>query len=224
MNNSSNSIDIKGGYQPTFSPNLHKGYREMNNQNQTADAHRSSPLTPTRVASATNPSRQNTPHYTGKNDQHYISTLCRCANPASHGDAWSRRKFLQEHKGKHVLDIHGQPITWSEAQHRVLDALGKDSATTKEQQDVMHLVFEPEHVEYVLRYHRLREAGEAGEANRMRFWVESDVIWHGRVNPHGFLIMPVESLRAAHGPGAMARFERPTISRRQLGTRWIGRR
>jgi hypothetical protein len=134
---------------------------------------------------------RNQPHCTRYNRSGSIADICRCADPASHGDAFTKRRHVEDLLGRPVLDINSQPLPWEEAQHRVLDALGKDRATVEERHAVLDQVYAPETVALIRRHDRL---SASPEGSRLQYWVESDIIWHGRVNPWGWRVVQVESI------------------------------
>jgi len=101
--------------------------------------------------------------------------------------------------------------------HRLLDAAGKDKINYQERLAVMDRVYHPEVAASVRRSARLVMSPAA---SRIQFFIESNVIWHGRVNPRGLPIRRVEDIRPEVGPGLATRYERyGTISSRPGGRR-----
>jgi hypothetical protein len=65
-----------------------------------------------------------------------ISTLCRCQNPDSHGDAFT---MLDSPRGR---DINGNPIDWQEVKKRMLDYHGKDQISHAEEVEAIPHVYD----------------------------------------------------------------------------------
>ncbi|KAH7412260.1 hypothetical protein DE146DRAFT_751389 [Phaeosphaeria sp. MPI-PUGE-AT-0046c] len=78
--------------------------------------------------------RPGEPHHFGSSSDSYSGsifvTLCRCANPISHGDAYT---MLNSPRGN---DISGRPIDWQEAKRRMLDHFGPGTQQISHQQEV----------------------------------------------------------------------------------------
>jgi hypothetical protein len=134
----------------------------------------------------TNRSRRNHPHLTDYNLTGSKGTICRCANPESHGDAFTRNCNFTK-----LRDINGRIIpTWIEARHRELDVLGKDSATLEETKAVAHRVFDYDWAEHFT--FKFRKAVASTEEEGDDWWLEDTVTWYGNVNPRGFTMIPAE--------------------------------
>jgi hypothetical protein len=74
-----------------------------------------------------------------------ISTLCRCANPNTHGDAYT---MLNSPRGR---DIHGQPIDWQEAKKRMLDHHAKNQISHAEEIAAVPFVYDAQTVQVVMQ-------------------------------------------------------------------------
>jgi len=210
MRSSRHGQDRRQSYQPTL---VHSRPDVAYNSTRIPDYSGTSTARPTTVPGSSNSTRRNQPHITEYNRTGSVRSVCRCANPRSHGDAFTRQN---PPRGR-MLDIHGQPLTWEEAMHRELDAAGKDKINSQEQLAVLDRVYHPEYAALVRRDARL---AMSPAANRLQFCLESNVIWHGRVNPRGLPIRRVEDIRPEVGPGLATRYERyGTISSRPGGRR-----
>jgi regulator of protease activity HflC (stomatin/prohibitin superfamily) len=101
--------------------------------------------------------------------------------------------------------------------HRQLDAAGKDKITTEERLAVLDHVFHPE----VTALMRRTLAGPTHrKQTELNLVIDSNAIWHGRVNPRGWAVRRVEDMRPEAGPGVATRYERyGTISIRPGGRR-----
>mgnify|MGYP003624090428 FL=1 len=131
---------------------------------------------------------RNQPHITDYEPYRYNSRVCRCACPIRHGDAWTPRSSGERYDGIARRGLRGQRLTWEDAMHRILDALGKDSAYSDEQERVWPQVFNEETVRL------LQQTNLNGDWSLQRglcrFGVDHDAIWHGRVNPKRVEILP----------------------------------
>jgi hypothetical protein len=149
----------------------------------TPDGRKTSSNPPARMYE-TNKSRRNNPHMTGYTLNGYKATLCRCANPESHGDAFTPHRSYPT-----ARDVNGRRIpTWIEAVHRILDTIGKDSATRDEELAVFHLVHGVEKADIARFKHRQVAAYVEQEGDQ--YYLEDTVTWYGNVNPKGFVIIP----------------------------------
>ncbi|KAF1976822.1 hypothetical protein BU23DRAFT_565496 [Bimuria novae-zelandiae CBS 107.79] len=117
-------------------------------------------------------------------------TICRCALPTAHGNAFTRRHHGTAYHSIPFLSPSGTPLTWEQAQHAFLDALGVDARVSpgwfNEDEELMRRVYSEETVRAVRVYRRVREGVE--RFGRIRCAVEGDVYWWGKVNPRGLLL------------------------------------
>jgi hypothetical protein len=90
--------------------------------------------------------RQTQCHFTGYTRELQDLKVCRCANPASHGDAYSYASNDQQWNGMRLLDLQGQELDRQEEMHRRLDVLGKDFATRPELHTTNSHVLHPDSV------------------------------------------------------------------------------
>ena len=149
-------------------------------------------IQPTRVAEAQQTTtRRHQPHYTGYSRDLERGFLCRCADPVSHGDAFSLSQSGEQYQGIAHRDPNGRRMSWGEEIHRILDALGKDYASLEEAHSthVSRQVYNAETVQALQQERNnarwLRESGE-----HVRTSLPHDAIWHGRVNPRRCSVLP----------------------------------
>jgi hypothetical protein len=109
------------------------------------------------------------------------STLCRCNDPDSHGDAFT---MLDSPRG---FDIHGKPIDWQEVKRRMLDYHGKDQISHAEEMAAIPHVFDAATAHEVLQHEEhLRQSVRAGYAIGVNI-DENNTNWHnddGHAKPH----------------------------------------
>jgi hypothetical protein len=162
------------------------------------------------------PHRTTQPHLTEYNRSGSIESVCRCANPTSHGDAFTRRDWIYSRHGRPTLSVTGEPLGWEESMHRLLDAAGKDKITKPERMALLHRVFDHNTAEDMLRHWRLATYAE----HRVTFELEDNVIWHGRVNPRGLAMKPAKRVGPPVGPGMATVLDRTgTIAEFGRGSR-----
>jgi hypothetical protein len=160
------------------------------------------------------------PHYTGYDRSVEIYYLCRCANPSSHGDAYSEIASSERYDGIPRLDLAGRRMTCEEEEHRLLDAVGKDRANREELESVRSQVYHPDtaraldnkdcNVEWALARGYTRRG------------LAHDAVWHGRVNPKGCDVCPDPASEGAAFVGANGAY-RPGPTASTQGTRLQGR-
>jgi hypothetical protein len=79
-------------------------------------------------------------------------------------------------------------MTWEVAAHRILNALGKDSAYSDEQERVWPQVFNKETVRLLQR--EKWNGDWSLRRGLCRMGIDHDAIWHGQVNPKRIEILP----------------------------------
>jgi hypothetical protein len=124
-------------------------------------------------------------------------SLCRCRDPTSHGDAFTRHTFTDNLRGLFVLtsSTSNPPyvqIPWEDAMHALLDHLGKDFATIADQQSVIHLVFD---YNTCKRLRKKCKLVHGPKASKVKMWVEEDVQWWGQVNRWGWEVRPLKDIK-----------------------------
>lgn len=75
--------------------------------------------------------------------------------------------------------------------HQLLDAAGKDQITADEAEVLYPSVFSAEAVQIILR---ALQFARTMATRGTKFAIESNVIWHGRVNPKRHPIIPVREV------------------------------
>jgi hypothetical protein len=139
-------------------------------------------------------------------DTYIESTLCRCQDPDSHGDA-----FVAE-DDDWADDKNGNAISWMTAMSRILDSAGKTSLSRPEQLAMYHAVMAPEAAHDMLQ-------GEKEIDDRIRngepLVISPYTTWHnieGRRQPftteQRLDRQAGETGRASQGPGNNSRSSR----------------
>ena len=64
-------------------------------------------------------------------------TLCRCASPVSNGDAYTPFDWATDYFRVTHLELAGNPITWVDAAHQLLDVAGTGKASMED----LYLIF-----------------------------------------------------------------------------------
>jgi hypothetical protein len=75
-----------------------------------------------------------------------VSTMCRCRNPDSHGDAWTSNREL--------CDINGQRVTQQQVMDRMLDHYGTSTINRDEEVAAYSIVLDPTYAFIALQHHR----------------------------------------------------------------------
>ncbi|KAF2249935.1 hypothetical protein BU26DRAFT_292898 [Trematosphaeria pertusa] len=137
------------------------------------------------------------PHITGYSPDTVLSgphTICRCALPQAHGDAFTRIHHAEAANGITFLSTRGQPLSWEEAQHAFFDRLVVDSRVSagwhREDEGLLRQVYHESTVRQILKYHEVWKGVK--RHGKLRSVLEGDVIWWGRVNPKGAMLRSVE--------------------------------
>lgn len=159
------------------------------------------------------------PHYFGVRIDRQralaLGNLCRCQNPAGHGDAWSVDYEDLD------MDIHGNWLSWRELANRVLDHCGKPTVTRKEEYESYRYILHPMcYRDRMQDYHRVnRHVGMGGHVMCSPF--EATMQFHGgdghvrnNVTENGVRTMVNRPGGfTGHGPYG-GRFGGPRVSRR----------
>jgi hypothetical protein len=160
------------------------------------------------------------PHYTGYDRSLESYHVCRCANPRSHGDAYSHPASGERSDGIPRRDLTGRRMTGEEEDHRLLDALGKDYASRAELYSVRGQIYHPDTLRALNSKRRNADWARArGLTVRV---LPHDAIWHGRVNPKGCRIDTDPASEGACYVGANGAY-RPGPTASAQGTRLQGR-
>jgi hypothetical protein len=89
------------------------------------------------------------PHHFGMRTNYsrgeIVSTLCRCATPATHGDTYT---MLNSPRGR---DIHNQPVDWQEAKRKMPDHHGKDQISHAEEFAAVPCVYDAQTAHVVMQ-------------------------------------------------------------------------
>jgi hypothetical protein len=109
------------------------------------------------------------------------STLCRCKDPYSHGDAYT---MLNSPRG---YDIYGKPIDWQEVKRRMLDHYGKDQISHAEEVAAFPHIYDTVTAFVALQQEEnLKRGIRAGYAVGVNI-AENNTSWHnedGHAKPH----------------------------------------
>jgi hypothetical protein len=141
-----------------------------------------------------------------RQDTYIESTLCRCQDPDSHGDA-----FIAE-DDDWADDKNGNALSWMTAMSRILDSAGKTSLSRPEQLAMYHAIMAPETADDMLQ-------GEKEIDDRIRngepLVISPYTTWHnseGRRQPftteQRLGRQAGEPSRASQGPGNNSRSSR----------------
>jgi len=167
--------------------------------------------------------RQTRVHYTGYDRNLTDSQFCRCAQPETHGDAYSHPEVNNhaQYDGIHILDLQGQEIPKEEYLQRCMDILGKDFVNSKyEIRAVRAQVMHPDSIRATDgQRETARRAAKTGE---VRVGLPHDLIWHGPVNPKGCHIHPPPEQCEHNFIGASGSWD-PVTGRAVNGLTMIGR-
>ena len=124
--------------------------------------------------------RRNQPHITGYSRiLGHESTLCLCADPESHGDAFSRHRHPADQSNLlwsrgPVRDVQGNEISWEVACHRLVDAAGKESISGQETLPLLRRVYDKMTAARLIdEYRAMDEELREGAV----YHLEADVIW-----------------------------------------------
>jgi len=186
---------------------------------------------PTRVAQQTPPeTERHVPHYTGYDPAVENGVICRCANPARHGDAFSSPETGAQYDGIVRLDQQGNRISTDEALHRGLDILRKDSGTREELNSVKALVLHPETVKQLDKKKRHTEWAKTQPHVRVINGIPFHAVWYGPRNPKRCFILPppdspdlvIIGPEGGYRPGASASAQGSGVQGRatRLGLTW----
>lgn len=133
------------------------------------------------------------PHITNYSSDLVVSgphTICRCALPTAHEDAFSRRHHASAANGIRFLSPASYPITWEQAAHVFLDALGVDSRVSPgwhmEDEALLRVVFHEDTVRAIQRYHQVWKGVKS--YGQLRCVLEDDVYWWGIYNPKDVML------------------------------------
>jgi hypothetical protein len=175
----------------------------------------------TRVGQQAQPgTTRNLTHRTGYNCDVEGGILCRCANPNSHGDAFTDPESGERYDGIACRDTTGKRMTPEEEAHRALDLLGKDHANREELRSIESQLYDAATLQAKQQQHRNTEWAKARGLTRSG--VPHDVIWHGRINPKRCLVMPAPETPGAVFIGPQGGY-RPGPTASAQGTRLQGR-
>jgi hypothetical protein len=111
--------------------------------------------------------------------------VCRCSDPVSRGDAFSRPVDVT---AKVFLDIQTNLVSTEELQELAMNHTGKDSLTYTECYSILPHNAHSNTVEK-LRRGRIIHADLCKSPN-YRATLRDDLIWHGQVNPKGYKLVP----------------------------------
>jgi hypothetical protein len=99
------------GYQPNYMGGAHPS--TSYNPTRIVDPRGSVPKSqPTRTTTNNQPHRTTQPHLTEYNRSGSIQSVCRCANPTSYGDAFTRRDWIYCRRGRPTLSVTGEALGW----------------------------------------------------------------------------------------------------------------
>jgi hypothetical protein len=167
---------VSGSMYPGRTPNLGP-CMQLENPQPAVKPHRQ-PVNP----------RQARVHFTGYNRGLTTMPICRCAQPESHGDAYSYAdgNANVRYNGIQCLDVQGRELDYNNWAHRSFDLIGKDYvASVAELAVVDSQVLHPDTIRALREQRETLRRIRQGRGNTVTNIIPYDAIWYGPVNPKG---------------------------------------